>query len=77
MQNPDDFDSLQALGIPASRLALIPGSGVDTDVLRPLPEPDGPVTVAFVGRLLEDKGIRTLVEAFRLLRRQGVPKSNC
>lgn len=73
VQNPDDFDSLQALGIPASRLTLIPGSGVDTDVLRPLPEPDGPVTVAFVGRLLEDKGIRTLVEAFRLLRRQGVP----
>jgi glycosyltransferase involved in cell wall biosynthesis len=71
VQNPDDRDGLIALGIPADRIALIPGSGVDIDKLQPWPEPAGPPTVAFVGRLLEDKGIRTLVKAHRLLRQSG------
>jgi glycosyltransferase involved in cell wall biosynthesis len=60
-----------ALGIPTSRIVLIPGSGVDVDLLRPMPEPDGPVTIAFVGRLLDDKGIRLLIAAHRLLRDRG------
>ena len=72
VQNPDDRASLLAMRIPASHIALIPGSGVDTEALRPSPEPAGPVTVAYVGRLLEDKGVRTLVEAHRLLRWRGV-----
>jgi glycosyltransferase involved in cell wall biosynthesis len=73
VQNPDDRTSLLALGIAAERIALIPGSGVDTERLQPSPEPAGTAsTVAFVGRLLEDKGIRTLIEAHRLLRRRGL-----
>ncbi|MEX0842482.1 MAG: glycosyltransferase family 4 protein [Xanthobacteraceae bacterium] len=72
VQNPDDRAGLLAMGISASHIALIPGSGVDTQALQPLPEPAGPVTMAFVGRLLEDKGVRTLVEAQRLLRRRGL-----
>jgi glycosyltransferase involved in cell wall biosynthesis len=68
VQNPDDRESLLALGIDQKRIVIIPGSGVDTDTLRPQPEPAGPPTVAFVGRLLDDKGIRTLVSAHRLLR---------
>lgn len=71
IQNPDDRDGLLALGISARRIALIPGSGVDTETLQPLPEPDGPLSIAFVGRLLDDKGIRTLVGAHRLLRQSG------
>jgi glycosyltransferase involved in cell wall biosynthesis len=71
VQNPDDREGLLALGIARDHITLIPGSGVDTDALRPLPEPSGPITVAFVGRLLEDKGIRTLVDAHRVLRRSG------
>ncbi len=63
VQNPDDHDVIKNLGVERSRIMLIPGSGVDTDRLRPSPEPAGPVTVAFVGRLLEYKGIRTLVAA--------------
>ena len=47
---------------------LIPGSGVDTNRFTPIPEPDGPPTFGFVGRLLNDKGIRTLLAAHRLLR---------
>src|SRR5262249_27416646 len=71
VQNPDDWATLEEIGIREDRLALIPGSGVDTDLLRPLPEPEGPITVGFAGRLLTDKGIRALVAAHRLLRRRG------
>jgi glycosyltransferase involved in cell wall biosynthesis len=72
VQNPDDRKTLAALNIANLRIALIPGSGVDTNILRPLPEPAGDVTVGFAGRLIEIKGIRTLVAAHRLLRQRGI-----
>jgi glycosyltransferase involved in cell wall biosynthesis len=71
VQNPDDRSTLLKLGIKPSRTVLIPGSGVDTDTLQPLPEPAGPITVGFAGRLLVDKGIRALVAAHSILRSQG------
>lgn len=72
VQNPDDQAALELIGIPGNHIALIPGSGVDTELLQPLPEPAGPITVGFAGRLLTDKGIRALVAAHRLLRHQGL-----
>src|ERR1700730_10121936 len=71
VQNPDDRSALIDLGIEPERMALIPGSGVDTDALQPLPEPQGPITFGFAGRLLTDKGIRALVAAHGILRQQG------
>jgi glycosyltransferase involved in cell wall biosynthesis len=71
VQNPDDRDSMLSLGIAPERIATIPGSGVDVDMLQPHPEPLGAPTIAFVGRLLADKGIRTLIEGHRLLRERG------
>lgn len=71
VQNPDDQSALETLGIEQKRIVLIPGSGVDTDFLQPLPEPDGPITMGFAGRLLTDKGIRALVAAHGILRAQG------
>ena len=68
VQNPDDRATLLTLGIKPDRLTLIPGSGVDTDALKPLPEPEGPITFGFAGRLLVDKGIRALVAAHSILR---------
>jgi glycosyltransferase involved in cell wall biosynthesis len=73
VQNPDDREVLANVGIKPERIALIPGSGVDADRFRPIPEPDGQVTVAFVGRMLADKGVRTLMEAQRILRASGIP----
>jgi glycosyltransferase involved in cell wall biosynthesis len=73
VENPDDAASMRALGIPETRIVTIPGSGVDVEMLRPLPEPEESPTVAFVGRLLDDKGIRTLLAAHRLLRQRGSP----
>jgi glycosyltransferase involved in cell wall biosynthesis len=71
VQNPDDRALLQALGLRGDHIVIIPGSGVDVDRLRPTPEPEGPVTVAFVGRLLDDKGIRTVIAAHRQLAAKG------
>ena len=73
VQNPDDREVLVNVGIKPERIALIPGSGIDADRFRPIPEPDGQVTVAFVGRMLADKGVRTLMEAQRILRTSGIP----
>lgn len=73
VQNPDDSEAIGMLGVPKERIFLIPGSGIDIDKLTPLPEPEGQITAAFVGRLLGDKGIRTLVAAHDLLTAQGAP----
>jgi glycosyltransferase involved in cell wall biosynthesis len=72
VQNPDDRAALADVGIKEERMVLIPGSGVNTDALQPLPEPDGPITFGFAGRLLTDKGIRALVAAHDIVRRQGL-----
>ena len=71
VQNPDDRAALLALGVASNHIVIIPGSGVDVEQLQPMAEPAGTPTIAFVGRLLEDKGIRTLVAAARLLRNRG------
>ncbi len=71
VQNPDDRAAMTALGIPHERIFLIPGSGVDTDRIDVLPEPAAPITMAYVGRLLADKGLRTLVAAQALLASRG------
>jgi len=72
VQNPDDRAALADLGIGEQRTVLIPGSGVDTETLQPLPEPEGPITYGFAGRLLTDKGIRALVAAHAIVREQGL-----
>lgn len=73
VQNGDDRDVLVRLGVDADRIFLIPGSGVETDRFTPLAEPSEPMTMAFVGRLLDDKGVRTLVRAHEILMRRGKP----
>jgi len=73
VQNPDDQAALTALGIAPERIVRIPGSGVDVERLRPLPEPAGPPAAAFVGRLLEIKGLRTLMDAHARLAERGQP----
>lgn len=73
VQNPDDRAAVSNLGVADDKIFIIRGSGVETDRLTPLPEPAGPVTAAFVGRLLDDKGVRTLVRAHEILERRGQP----
>jgi glycosyltransferase involved in cell wall biosynthesis len=72
VQNPDDRTMIAKLGVPAGRIAIIPGSGVDVDAFTPLPEPaDSIATVALVSRLLDGKGVPTLVRAHAILTGRG------
>ena len=68
VQNPDDARALRELGIPEARIVVIRGSGVDTQAFQPAPEPEGPVVVCMVARMLWDKGVGELVAAARLLK---------
>jgi mannose/cellobiose epimerase-like protein (N-acyl-D-glucosamine 2-epimerase family)/glycosyltransferase involved in cell wall biosynthesis len=71
VQNLDDRAVIEHLGVDGERIALIPGSGVDIDTLIPKPEPEEPITVAFVGRLVASKGLRTLIAAHERLCQRG------
>ena len=73
VENPDDRTAVKALGVADNRIFTIAGSGVETDKLTSLPEPPEPITMAFAGRLLKDKGVRTLVEAHEILARRSQP----
>ncbi len=79
-QNADDLAELSRRSHDlAARAILSFGSGVDVDRFasppeRPL-EPNGVASVLFVGRLLEEKGIREFVEAARLARSRGLRAS--
>ncbi|WP_416367079.1 glycosyltransferase family 4 protein [Rhodopseudomonas palustris] len=72
VQNADDQTFLGHLGVPPQIVKLVAGSGVDIDRFTPIPEPDLPPTIAYVGRMLEDKGLRSLIEAHRRLRSHGI-----
>ena len=72
VQNPDDRAFVISLGVAPDTVVLIPGSGVDTKKLTKLPEPPPPVTAAYVGRMLADKGVLTLIDAFSRLGKRGV-----
>lgn len=74
VQNADDVQRLDDERL-ADRdaIRLVPGSGVDLEHFAALPEPAGPPTIGFVGRMLADKGVRTLLEAHAILRERGSP----
>jgi glycosyltransferase involved in cell wall biosynthesis len=75
------LESCQKLGWPASRLEVIP-NGVDLQRFHPSDDanairagfgvPNGVPLVTYVGRLVEEKGVFTLVKAAAELKRRGV-----
>ena len=76
-QNAEDFDLLRARRlVPADRLALLPGSGVDLQRFHPRLREEGgarsaatpaapgaPLRLLYAGRMLADKGLHPLIEA--------------
>jgi glycosyltransferase involved in cell wall biosynthesis len=72
VQNPDDRSFIFDLGVPPDKVVVIPGSGVDTAYFTPMKEPQPPITAAYVGRMLADKGVMTLIDAVSLLHKRGV-----
>jgi glycosyltransferase involved in cell wall biosynthesis len=72
LQNNDDLIRLKRLGYVNANAVIIRGSGIDTNYYSPQPfNRSGIVTAAFVGRIIEIKGVRILMEAHRRLRRKG------
>jgi len=59
-------------GVSENQLTLIRGSGVDTKRFAYSSESSGVPVIAFVSRMLWDKGIGDLVEACEILDRKGI-----
>lgn len=71
-ENPDDLAALREMGmVRAERAWLIRGAGVDVAAFAPVPEPDGPVRVMLVARMIREKGVADFVAAARLLKGQA------
>lgn len=72
VQNPEDKALLERSGVSSSRLRLIRGAGVNTQIFRPDVPPAGPLCVVLASRMLWDKGVGEFVEAARILSMEGV-----
>lgn len=73
LQNKDDRALfIRKRFIDEERIRLIRGSGVDTNVFSPSPEPSGIPVVMLASRMLWDKGVKEFVEAARQLKSHGV-----
>ncbi len=72
LQNSDDVAAMTEATLPAARVALIRGSGVDIEAFAATVEPDGVPVAVMVSRMLWDKGVGELVQAARRLRERGV-----
>jgi len=70
VQNPDDAKLMVNLGL--RRIHIIRGSGVDTKIFRPKPEPAGLPLVVLPARMLWDKGVGEFVAMAKLLKATGV-----
>ena len=72
-QNPDDRDTLlAATNLPADKVEMIRGSGVDLAQYALTSAPTGVPVVLFPARLLSDKGVFEFVNAVRLMQANGV-----
>ena len=73
VENSEDLELLVAAkAIPADRVVLIRGAGVNTERYAPRPEPEGAPIVALASRLLWYKGVGDFCSAAEILRKEGV-----
>jgi glycosyltransferase involved in cell wall biosynthesis len=54
---------LRSLGVPESKILVLPSLYIDFEVFRPLPDEVRYYDVAFVGRLVANKGLFTILDA--------------
>ena len=68
VQNNDDYNFfIQKFYFKKNRILIIRGSGIDLKYYKKTNEPKGKnITIGFVGRMLEDKGVHWLVEGFKM-----------
>ncbi|MGI2030316.1 glycosyltransferase family 4 protein [Endozoicomonas acroporae] len=75
-QNSDDYELLISRKlITSNKLKLLPGAGVDIKRFRPVKQPtvNDRFQFLYVGRMLGDKGLRELVEAYAMLKSKDIP----
>lgn len=72
--NAEARDLLTRHGFPQERVVVLPQFGVDTELYRKRPSaglhrslPLGPFKIGYVGRLVPEKGVVTLLKAVRML----------
>ena len=58
---------LQAMGVPAAMIRVLPSLYIDHSIFRPLPDVAKQYDLLFVGRLVENKGLFVLVDALHRL----------
>lgn len=72
VQNRADLQLLAQAGVvQVEQCVLIPGSGVDIEKFHYVPEPEPPITILMVARLLEDKGVREYIQAAQWAQQHG------
>lgn len=77
-QNPEDRANLAKLAhLPASKVEMIRGSGVDLTQFSHTLLPSGMPVVLLAARLLADKGVREFVDAARLVKQRGASARFC
>jgi glycosyltransferase involved in cell wall biosynthesis len=71
-QNPDDIKLFSQIGVlPPDKAKLINGSGIAIEKFASLSAPTKQSqSFLFVGRLLKDKGLKELVEAFKIVKKK-------
>ena len=69
VQNPDDAALVESLGARPDHIAVVRGTGIDMEWFTPCPEPEGPVRVSMVSRLLWTKGVGEFIEAASAVRK--------
>jgi len=73
VQNSDDYAGVKGKFIHEERLHLVRGSGVDIEAFPYLEPPENKtIQVTFVARMLKDKGLEELVDAARIIKKQGI-----
>ncbi|MFZ5951007.1 MAG: glycosyltransferase family 4 protein [Candidatus Rifleibacteriota bacterium] len=60
------------LHVRKGEIRTLPGIGVDLDRFKVVPEPEGIFTLAYVGRMLKDKGIYELIDAVKILQQRKI-----
>ncbi len=73
-ENPDDAILFGQSGFTRdAEDHVILGTGIDTDLFRPVPPPDSVVLTILPARLLWDKGVGEFVRAAEIIHRKGIP----
>lgn len=68
--NKDDYYLFSELDLLRQPHTIVPGEGIDLDKFYPYVDFNRPLTFIYIGRLLEEKGIREYLEAAKMIKRR-------